>query len=184
MADSSMRIDQMLTDQTQTQAQRQVGDPFADARAAYEKSQAQPNNLADLLNDMFQMQDPGKQQQQNQSKLFQQAQAPEMNKPPSAQSALFQPASKPQMNDFAESQLPKLLQKMGVNDKGLAMNPLGKIQLIGRLKQKFGDTYNESPDALKALNAFDEHMKQNPQGMESSITKADRTLNAIYGGKA
>jgi hypothetical protein len=87
---------------------------------------------------------------------------------------------------FGKSALPKSLQKMGVDDKGLALNEMGRIQLIGRLRKKYGDRYNQVPEALDALSMFDKAMSEFPgesrKSMNRTVANGERTLKALLGG--
>ncbi len=100
---------------------------------------------------------------------------------PAASSILFQNSSKQQQVNFQDSKVPGMMQKLGMNNNGIAFNQLGRIQLLGRLQKQFGDNYKDHPQALDILSAFDEHMKtQEPQDMKSSIAGGERTLSAIF----
>lgn len=100
--------------------------------------------------------------------------------------SLIQAPSGGQMSGFESSGLPKILQKMGVDDKGLALNDLGRVQLMGRLKSKFGDQFNQNPDALQALSAFDKSISEfsmdNRKKMNQTVATGQRTLKALLGG--
>lgn len=98
-------------------------------------------------------------------------------------SMLFVPGTPQDLNAFSASAIPKAVEKLGVDSKNLAMNPLGKIQLIGRLKQKFGDSYASSPDVMQVLKLFDEHIKKlgaTDIGKEA-VSNGQRTLAAVLG---
>lgn len=111
--------------------------------------------------------------------------APVQNQIPVTPASLFKPANRNEKTDFSQSEMPKMLQKLGVNDKGLALNQLGKLQLITRLKNRFGLNYDKNPDALKILNTFEQSLSQNdPEKQQAAISSGERTLQAIYGGKA
>ena len=76
------------------------------------------------------------------------------------------------------------MRKAGIDDKGLALNDMGRFQLIGRLKQKFGDQFQQNAQALDVLKAFNDQLvgMDNPQSMTEAVSGADRTLKAILGG--
>lgn len=76
----------------------------------------------------------------------------------------------------------KLLEAMGVDPKGLSLSDIGRMQLLGRFKKKYGDNYNQAPGVLDALSAFDGYLKNNkPEDSQGSVTAAERTLKAILG---
>lgn len=167
---SEIRIAQMIDNQ--------LGgiDPFAQARAmADQKSQTQPEQML-MLNSIF---NPEK----DQMAQFKAAK-PQTTEQPISASVMGSLNSQPKIS-FERSDLPKLLQKSGIDDKGLSLNELGRIQLIGRLKGKFGD-YQRSPEALDILSKFDETINQTPMDNQKSLNRVvsngDRTLKALLGG--
>lgn len=86
---------------------------------------------------------------------------------------LFNPSSSGR-SEFEGSSLPKLLQRIGVDDKGIALSDLGRAQLIGRLQKKFGSNYSQNTDALDALSAFDDSLKKFPMtATKSSVAATD-----------
>lgn len=78
-----------------------------------------------------------------------------------------------------------ILGKIGIPGENLMMNDMGRIQLHGRLRQKFGDNFMENPSAMEALQAFDDHVKQNPidgqKGLNKGMENVNRTLQALLG---
>lgn len=92
--------------------------------------------------------------------------------------------SKP-LSDFDTSGIPKMLQKLGVDDKNIAINSLGKIQLLSRLQKKFGPG-GLSPDALNVMNKFDELLNKYPMDRmkkeSQTVSNGERTLKALLGG--
>lgn len=96
-------------------------------------------------------------------------------------SALASQQQAPQEPDFKQT-----LGKIGIDHNGLMMNDMGRIQLTGRLRQKFGDNFMQNPSAIQALEAFDTHIKQDPMASQQSMNKglegANRTLKALLGG--
>lgn len=138
--------------------------------------------------DLFQMAQAQYQQQQNlppQESAFQnQQQVPPVQGPPV--SSLFNQGSSQDNQAFGKSSLPKMLQKIGIDDTGIALNDLGRMQLIGRLKNKFGENYNQVPDALDVLAHFDKSIDKYPMDsakkMNQTISSGERTLKALLGG--
>lgn len=102
----------------------------------------------------------------------------------SAKSLLFNPSNQQDFQDFSSSPFPKQLQKMGINDKGLALNDVGRLQLIGRLQDKFGASYSDSPEVMKMLQDFEQAMKSNKAKTtdNTQVSNAQRTLAALLGG--
>lgn len=100
------------------------------------------------------------------------------------QGLLFNPSVSKDFTNFSSSPLPKMMQGLGIDDKGLPLNDLGKTQLIGRLKQKFGESYSDSPQVMNLLSAFDKHLQQMGGGksQQAAITAGQRTLAALLGG--
>ena len=82
----------------------------------------------------------------------------------------------------------KILSGMGVEVPDLQMNPMGRFQLAKGLQSKFGDNYTQNPDALKALTAFDDNLKQLGDSkvqanMNRSLENANRTLGMLLRGQ-
>jgi len=79
-----------------------------------------------------------------------------------------------------------MLQKLGINPNGIAMTEMGQIQLVGRLRAKFGDNLSQNKDATSALELFNKHLSKNQNEaktmMNQSITNANRTLASLFGG--
>jgi len=77
------------------------------------------------------------------------------------------------------------LKALGIDPNGIAMSPVGKQQLLGRLRQKFGDI-QDNPQARQALDLFDKHLGANAQettlNLNESLANANRTLSALLGG--
>jgi hypothetical protein len=97
-----------------------------------------------------------------------------------------QPASGQQTSAYQKSNVQTYLSKIGVKGAGLAFNDLGRVQLIGRLKDKYGDRYNQVPEALDALSMFDKEMSKLPmegqKKMNATLANGERTLKALLGG--
>jgi hypothetical protein len=79
-----------------------------------------------------------------------------------------------------------MLQKLGINPNGIQMTETGKIQLVGRLREKLGDGLGQNQEALQILELFNKHLGQNVQEaknmMNQSLNGANRTLEALFGG--
>ena len=167
---STSRIDDMLS------AQQAPVDPFAKAQSMQAQQSAMPGTPMQSDGLAQQMQLPGTQSQP-------QATAPAPNAQPSTGSGLFQAGGPKAIAQFDASKLPQALRGMGIDPQGLAMNQLGRVQLMGRLRNKYGNDYLSNPDAMKALGLFDENSKQNPQSMDKTLANGQRTLQALLGGK-
>jgi len=169
---SELRIAQMLDGQLQST------DPFTQARAMYDqKQQLQPDQSL-MMNNLF---NPDQSQQQ---KMIN----PEQNQDPAQPktSSLIGAMNSAPKSDFESSGVPRMLQKLGIDDKGLVMNQLGRVQLIARLQNKFGKDYGTNPDAMNALSAFDEAVNKTPMDNQKSLnainSSGNRTLKALLGG--
>lgn len=79
-----------------------------------------------------------------------------------------------------------LMQGMGLGG-GIAPNDIGRVQLIGRLREKFGEQYMEAEGVADLLKAFDAQANgKNEDGImafNKSMSNANRTLKALFGGK-
>lgn len=88
--------------------------------------------------------------------------------------------------DFTTSQIPQMLDQLGIDSKNIALNPLGRMQIEGRLKQSLGPDYQNHAGAKDILNKFDEYLKAAPNDSASSMNKMksgfSRTMGALLGG--
>lgn len=66
----------------------------------------------------------------------------------------------------------------------LPPNEAGRMQLVNMLMSKYGDTFQQNPEAMKMLNDFDSKMNnpENVQNMNQGLANANRTLGALFGG--
>ena len=148
-----MKEQLLSSSQIQSVSGSVMNDPFAQARAKFDKSN---------------------------STVLSSSEAPA----PSLQSVVGS-SSPQQVSAFNGSDLPSMMNKHGINDQGLAMNEIGKMQLLGRLQGKFGQDYMSNPDVLDIISAFDSHLKgldSSQSSMNEMKSSADRTLKAILGG--
>lgn len=78
----------------------------------------------------------------------------------------------------------KTMESMGIDHSGFQFNELGKMQLVNMLKQKYGDDFQQNPEAMRALSAFDSQMNspENVKAMNQGLANANRTLGALFGG--
>lgn len=91
----------------------------------------------------------------------------------------------PQMNSMAGPDLFRDSMKMlGLDNSGISFNSLGKVQLLGRIQNKFGDNYQSNKDVMSLLQLFDSKLgdSANDKQMNKSITNANRTIGALFGG--
>lgn len=97
---------------------------------------------------------------------------------------LGNPSNSQDFTDFNSSPIPQALQKLGIDNKGISMNQLGRVQMLGRFKQKFGESYSDSPDVMNVLKLFDTHLNKlkNTDASKSAISNGQRTLAALLGG--
>lgn len=99
------------------------------------------------------------------------------------------PFSAPASSEPPPSELPDfkpMLQKLGINPEGIQMTETGKIQLVGRLREKLGDGLSQNKEALDILELFNKHLGKDVEGaknmMTQSLNGANRTLEALFGG--
>lgn len=100
---------------------------------------------------------------------------------PTAKEALFTPAPQAQSRSFLS-----ILEELGIDAGGIALNELGKAQLIGRLQRLFGKEYSQNPLALDAVSAFDKEVSKFPMDTKKSLSRmvsnGDRTLKELLKG--
>lgn len=82
------------------------------------------------------------------------------------------------------SQVPGQLQKIGLGElsEGLSLNPMGRVQLILRLQERFGERFMDNPSAQQAIEIFDRSVKGNEQDKEDAekaISRSNRSLNTL-----
>lgn len=162
---SELRIAQMLDGQLQS------ADPFIQARNIYDQRQSVKPEDMSMLGSVL---NP---KQNDQMKPT----VPPVNEAMTTVGSL----NTAPIGEFEQSGIPKMLQKIGVDDKNLAMNQLGRMQLVGRLQKKFSD-YSQNPEALDILSKFDENIKRfsmdNQKDLNKTISNGERTLKALLGG--
>ena len=66
----------------------------------------------------------------------------------------------------------------------LPVNEAGRMQLINMLMEKYGDTFQQNPEAMKMLNEFDSKINspENMKSINQGLANANRTLAALFGG--
>lgn len=164
MADESTLLSQSLVSNQEAANMR---DPFLKAQQAYQSNLTPPQQLSSSVVQ------PTQDKPSNEPSMT--SKAPQTN-------LLFSPASATDMAKFSSSQIPKALQQLGVNDKGLALTDLGKLQLVGRLKDKFGESYSDSPQVMNILAMFDKTMNLYKPLAQPAVAGGQRTLAALLGG--
>ena len=67
----------------------------------------------------------------------------------------------------------------------LPTNEAGRMQLINMLMSKYGDTFQQNPEAMKMLTEFDSKINspENMKSINQSLANANRTLGALFGGE-
>ena len=147
-----------------SQDSKLLRDPFAQAKNKYESSQSSPQTLLS-------------------SSPFNSSPAPALN--PSVQPNLGSSLQGGQAPDQGKG-FGSMLDKLGINSKAIAMNQIGRIQLIGRLREKFGEGYAQNSDALGVLSSFDQQVQESGEDSQksfnSSMSNSERTLKALFGG--
>ena len=77
-----------------------------------------------------------------------------------------------------------MMEKLGIDAPNLKANEIGKFQLMNKLKQKFGQGFNENKDAKALMQLFDQHLQQSggasKNGMNEMLANAERTLGALF----
>lgn len=100
--------------------------------------------------------------------------------------SMLTPAKAGEKQDFDKSGLPALLSKLNIESKHLALNDIGRIQLIGRLKQRFGNDYQTNPEALEVLKRFDastgKFKDETRKSTNALVSQGERTLAALLKG--
>lgn len=79
-----------------------------------------------------------------------------------------------------------ILEQLGVSGEGLALNEIGKAQLVSRLQAILGKEYSKNPLALDAMSAFDKEISKYPmdtkKGMAAMVSNGERTLKELLKG--
>jgi len=67
----------------------------------------------------------------------------------------------------------------------LPTNEAGRMQLINMLMSKYGDTFQQNPEAMKMLTEFDSKINspENMKSINQGLANANRTLGALFGGE-
>lgn len=98
-------------------------------------------------------------------------------------------ASDPMGREFSSEGLDKVFGKYGLEElaQGLALNEFGQLQLLLRLKDKFGENFFENAEARKVMDAFKLALKNNKDEARESFSKmlasGERTLSVLMGGE-
>jgi hypothetical protein len=155
--------------------QSQMRDPFVQAQQQYQDRMGSPQVLSSSP------------MQSSVKPMTTQASMPNNNPSATATqpqgSMLYNPSTQQDFTKFNASPIPKAMQQLGVDSKGLSLNDLGKTQLVGRLKQKFGASYSDSPQVMQLLGLFDKHASMGqPTDNKASVSAGQRTLAALLGG--
>lgn len=90
------------------------------------------------------------------------------------------PSTSPQGGGLSE-----LLQNLGIDHTNIARNELGRVQLLGRLKAKYGQGIENNADATNALSMFDKEIGQYKMDSQNDLTRmassGKNTLSALFG---
>lgn len=136
-----------------TQDSQLIRDPFQQARNQYDSKNQQPGDI--LSSSPF--------------------------SPPTDPNVIQQQTSQQQLPSFKP-----MLEKLGV-DGNYPLNDIGFVQLNAKLRNKLGGAFGDNKDAQELLNLFQQHVKaqgsQAQQSMNVSLSNAERTLAALFGGK-
>lgn len=152
----------------QLQDQLQGNDPFSQARL---QSQ-QPLASAQFVGDPFSPQ----------------GQAPVQNNTNPMQNTGTQFKSlyqDPTQGQTMDAKLMASIQKLGIDSKGISINPLGKFSLMNKFKDKFGLDFQNNKDVKQVLGDFDKaisfYSDESSKSMIEANNKAQRTLAALKG---
>lgn len=89
--------------------------------------------------------------------------------------------------ESAPPDMKDILSKIGISHDNIAINDIGRVQLSGRLREKYGENYINNPEALNALDMFDKNLNYDSEksrsSMNQSLSNANRTLGALLKGK-
>ena len=84
-----------------------------------------------------------------------------------------------------QSRVPQQLERMGLGDlaKGLTFNRMGRLNLVLKLKERFGNDFFNNETARNAIAAFDNALAKDTQDqdeqMEAQLNTSERTLNEL-----
>jgi hypothetical protein len=82
--------------------------------------------------------------------------------------------------------VPKELRKLGLGDlvEGISFNQLGRLNLVLKLRERFGERFFENDTARNALNLFDSALTEDQQTereeMEERLTSTEATLEELF----
>lgn len=156
---------------TQSLAQQAMDprDPFQVARDKYDQSgqTALSSSLQSPLDALM-----GSQQS---PQLFKKAEAS-----PQAQMSLNDifKRSDNQPNQSTDNQLRSLMQGLNINPSEISLNPIGKMQLMSRLKTKFGDSFMENSQVKDLMGQFDQYLIDNKTDVQQSMSKMSNNANS------
>ncbi len=77
------------------------------------------------------------------------------------------------------------LSKLGIPIAGITFNDYGRLQLSGRLSQKFGENFMQRNEVIEAFRLFDKELDKMSEGYKSSQNEmtgmGERTLKSLLG---
>lgn len=85
-----------------------------------------------------------------------------------------------------QTEVPQQLQKIGLGElaEGLAFNQMGRLNLMLRLRERFGNDFFENESARNAISIFDQALSKDEQDQEeetaSMLSGANRTLEELF----
>ena len=83
------------------------------------------------------------------------------------------------------TRVPKQLRQVGLGDlaEGLTFNKLGRLNLLLRLQERFGEGFMENESARRAISVFDEALGKDEQEEQEGLARANangqRTLDEL-----
>jgi len=178
MAEEQNKIQELLKDQSN------VRDPFAQARDRFKQSKIK--RTAETFDPFETPLEPDEERVVTEPTEL--VSTPEQ---PTFERMMAQP-TQTQLQEFGQSKLPESFEKIGIPGlaEGLSFTPLGKLQLITRLKERFGEGFETNPQVQEALTLFEQGItsqsKEDKDTAEQELNgianAGRRTLSALLGG--
>lgn len=84
-----------------------------------------------------------------------------------------------------KTDVPKKLRQIGLGDlaEGLSLDQMGRLNLMLRLRERFGEQFFENDSARRAVAAFDEALSRDQvaedEQMEDMLSSTERTLEEL-----
>ncbi len=112
---------------------------------------------------------------------------PDRNQAPQVNLKEFLAKRDPQEEEqMLQTAVPQQLQGIGLGDlaEGLSFNQMGRLNLMLRLRERFGENFFENESARNAISIFDQALGKDQQDQEEETARmlsgADRTLEELF----